>query len=124
MNPEDLKFHPKHSWVSGGEEAVVGISEYAAGELGDILFVELPEVGSTVQAGTAMGSVESAKTVADLIAPVSGEVVAVNESVYDAPEVIGEDPYGEGWLVKIKLADPSERDALLDHGEYQASVQS
>jgi len=125
MDPETVRFHPEHSLVSeGDDEVVVGISQYAADELGDILFVELPSVGDTIEAGLAMGSVESAKTIADLIAPVSGEVTEVNEAAYDTPEVVGEDPYGEGWLLKVRPMEAGDFDALLDHEDYQASVES
>lgn len=123
MNPDDLKFHSQHAWVAEGDGAMtVGVSKYAAEELGDILFAELPSAGDTIEAGASMGSIESAKAVADIIAPLSGEVVAVNDTVYDAPEIIGEDPYGEGWLLKVKATGATDTSSLLSHAQYQASV--
>ena len=118
--PEELKYHPEHDWARiDGEEAVFGITWYAQDALGEVVFAEAPEVGTTVSKDAAYAEVESVKAVSDVIAPLSGEVIAVNERLGDAPEKINEDPYGDGWLVRVKLSDPSEVDALLDVGAYR-----
>jgi len=120
MNLDDLKFTREHEWIRvEGDEGVVGITDFAAGELGDIVFVELPEVGAQVKAGESMGTIEAVKTVADLYAPVSGTVVAVNESLADHPETVNASPFEDGWLVRVRLSDPSELDALLDRAAYR-----
>ncbi len=120
MNLDDLKFTREHEWIRvEGDEGVVGITDFAAGELGDIVFVELPEVGAEVKAGESMGTIEAVKTVADLYAPVSGTVVAVNESLADHPETVNASPFEDGWFVRVRLSDPSELDALLDHAAYR-----
>ncbi|HET9347292.1 MAG TPA: glycine cleavage system protein GcvH [Candidatus Limnocylindrales bacterium] len=121
MVPADLRYTKDHEWVRvDGEEAVVGITKYATSQLGDIVFVELPDPGRTLSQFTAFGVVESVKAVSDLYAPVSGEVGAANGALADAPELVNSDPYGEGWMVRIRLADPSEVDALLDAAAYEA----
>jgi glycine cleavage system H protein len=118
--PEDLKYHPEHDWARiEGEEATFGITWYAQDALGEVVFFEPPEVGASVTKDQAYTEVESVKAVSDVYAPLSGEVTAVNEKVAESPELINEDPYGEGWLAKVKLSDPSEADALLDVAAYR-----
>jgi glycine cleavage system H protein len=118
--PDDLKYHEEHDWARvEGDEAVVGITWFAADALGELVHFEAPEVGSTVTKDQPYGEVESVKAVSDVIAPLSGEVLEVNERVTDAPETVNEDPYGNGWLLRIRVADPGEADALLDAGSYR-----
>jgi glycine cleavage system H protein len=118
--PEDLKYHPEHDWARiEGDEATFGITWYAQDALGEVVFFEPPEVGASVAKDQAYTEVESVKAVSDVYAPLSGEVTAVNEKVAESPELINEDPYGEGWLAKVKLSDPSEADGLLDVGAYR-----
>ena len=118
--PEDLKYHPEHDWARiEGEEATFGITWYAQDSLGEVVFFEPPEVGTTVSKDSTYAEVESVKAVSDVYSPLSGEVVAVNEELSENPERINEDPYGEGWLVKVKLSDPSEADSLMDAAAYK-----
>jgi glycine cleavage system H protein len=118
--PDDLKYHPEHDWARiEGEEAVLGITWFAADALGELVHFEAPEVGATVTRDGAYGEVESVKAVSDLVAPLSGEVLEVNQQVVDAPETVNEDPYGSGWLVRIRLSDAGEVDGLLDVGAYR-----
>jgi glycine cleavage system H protein len=118
--PEDLKYHPEHDWARiDGEEATFGITWYAQDALGEVVFYEPPEVGSEVTKDQPYAEVESVKAVSDVYSPLSGEIMAVNETLSDSPETINEDPYGEGWLVKVTLTDPSEADQLLDVGAYR-----
>lgn len=118
--PENLKYSNDHEWIAvDGDIATVGITDYAQGELGDLVFVELPDLGSQTSQGESFGTVEAVKAVSDLFAPVSGEVVEINEALADDPEVVNKDPYGDGWMIKIKLADASELDALLDASAYK-----
>ncbi len=118
--PDDLKYHPEHDWARvGGEEATLGITWYAQDSLGEVVFYDPPEVGATIGKDEPYAEVESVKAVSDVIAPLSGEVVAVNAALADAPERINEDPYGEGWLVKVRLADPAEVESLLDAAAYR-----
>jgi glycine cleavage system H protein len=118
--PEDLKYHPEHDWARiEGDEATFGITWYAQDALGEVVFFEPPEVGATVTKDQAYTEVESVKAVSDVYAPLSGEVTAINDKVADSPELINEDPYGEGWLAKVKLSDPSEGEALLDVAAYR-----
>ena len=118
--PEELKYHPEHDWArTEGEEATFGITWYAQDSLGEVVFFEPPEVGTEVAKDATYAEVESVKAVSDVYAPLSGEVTAVNETLTDSPEQINEDPYGEGWLVKVKLSDPSEADALMDAAAYK-----
>jgi glycine cleavage system H protein len=119
--PDDLRYHPEHDWarIEGGE-ATLGITWHAQDALGEIVHYEPPAVGTAVAKDEAYGEVESVKAVSDLVSPLSGEVLAVNEGVVDAPELVNEDPYGEGWLVRIRLSDPAEGDALLDPAAYRA----
>ena len=118
--PDELKYHPEHDWARiEGDEATFGITWYAQDALGEVVFYDPPEVGATVSANESYAEVESVKAVSDVFAPLSGEVVAVNEGLGDAPERINDDPYGEGWLVKVKLSDTSEVDSLLDVEAYR-----
>jgi len=118
--PDDLKYHEEHDWARvDGEEAVLGITWFAADALGELVHFEAPEVGSTVTKDQSYGEVESVKAVSDVIAPLSGEVLEVNEQVVGAPETVNEDPYGNGWLLRIRLADAGETEALLDVGAYR-----
>ena len=123
MVPTDLRYTKDHEWVRvDGEEATVGITEYAAGQLGDIVFVELPDVGRTLAQFAAFGVVESVKAVSDLFAPVSGEVLATNDALTGAPELVNGEPYGDGWMIRIRLADPDETEGLLDASAYDALI--
>ena len=118
--PDDLKYHSEHDWARmEGDEAVLGITWFATDSLGELVHFEAPEVGSTVTKDQSYGEVESVKAVSDVIAPLSGEVLEVNERVIDAPETVNEDPYGNGWLLRIRVVDPGEADALLDVGAYR-----
>lgn len=118
--PEDLRYHDQHDWARiEGEQATFGITWYAQDSLGEVVFYDPPEVGTAVSKDSSYAEVESVKAVSDVIAPLSGEIVAVNEALADAPEQINEDPYGEGWLVKVKLSAPAEADALLGAAEYR-----
>jgi glycine cleavage system H protein len=118
--PDDLKYHPEHDWARiEGDEATFGITWYAQDALGEVVFYEPPEVGATISKDGAYAEVESVKAVSDVIAPLSGEITAVNEALADSPEQINEDPYGEGWLVKVKLTDTGEVDALMDAAAYK-----
>ena len=118
--PEDLRYHSEHDWARiEGDEAALGITWFAIDALGELVHFEPPEVGSAVTKDQSYGEVESVKAVSDVIAPLSGEVLAVNEQVVDAPETVNEDPYERGWLIRIRLADPGEADALLDAAAYR-----
>ena len=118
--PDDLKYHHEHDWARiEGDEATLGITWFAQDSLGELVHYEPPDQGATISKGGAYGEVESVKAVSDLIAPLSGEVLAVNAKVVDEPETVNEDPYGDGWLIRIRLADSSEIDALLGAGAYQ-----
>jgi glycine cleavage system H protein len=123
--PDSLKYHPEHDWarVEGGE-ATLGITWFAQDALGEIVHYEAPDVGSTISKEESYGEVESVKAVSDLITPLSGEVLGVNAKVVDEPETVNEDPYGEGWLVRIRLIDASEVDSLLDASAYRAQLES
>jgi glycine cleavage system H protein len=121
--PDDLLYHSEHDWARvDGEVATFGITWYAQDQLGEVVFFDPPEVGKTITKDGSYAEVESVKAVSDVIAPVSGEIVEVNEALKDAPEQINEDPYGEGWLVKVRLSEPSELDSLLDSENYQSSL--
>ena len=124
MIPEDLRYHEEHEWARvKGAQATVGISHFAQDALGDIVFIELPKVGTTVKAGQQIGEIESTKTTSTLYTPVSGTIVKVNADLRDHPEAVNSDPYGEAWMVKVELSDPSELDGLLDAATYQANIQ-
>ncbi|MBU1633270.1 glycine cleavage system protein GcvH [bacterium] len=121
--PENLKYTNDHEWALVEEDvATVGITEYAAGELGDVVYVELPEVGATAAKGDSIGTIEAVKTVADIYSPLSGEIIEVNGALNDNSELINKDPFGEGWIVKIKLSDSSELSELLSHEDYKKLV--
>lgn len=118
--PEQLLYHAEHDWARiEGEEAVFGITWYAQDNLGEVVFFDPPEVGTAVAKDGSYAEVESVKAVSDVIAPLSGEIVAVNEALADAPERINEDPYGDGWLVRVRLDDPSEAEALISAADYR-----
>jgi glycine cleavage system H protein len=118
--PEELKYHPEHDWARiDGDEATLGITWYAQDALGELVHYEPPDEGRTITKDGTYGEVESVKAVSDLVAPLSGEIVEVNQKVVDAPELVNDDPYGEGWLVRIRLSDPSEVDTLLDIDAYR-----
>ena len=122
--PEDLRYHPEHDWAKiDGDVATFGITWFAQDALGEVVFFDPPDVGSSVTAGESYAEVESVKAVSDVIAPLSGEVVEVNAALSDAPEKVNEDPYGDGWLVRIRLSDPSEVDQLLDAGTYTGTLE-
>jgi glycine cleavage system H protein len=118
--PDDLKYHPEHDWARiDGDEAVIGVTWFAQDALGSLVHYEPPDDGATLTKDGAYGEVESVKAVSDLIAPLSGEVVEVNQHVVEAPETVNNDPYGEGWLVRLRMSNPSEVDALLDVEAYR-----
>jgi len=121
--PDDLLYHPEHDWarIDGGE-ATLGITWYAQDSLGEVVFFEAPSLGTTIAKDSPYAEVESVKAVSDVVAPLSGEIIAVNESLPDNPATINDDPYGEGWLVKVRLADPAETASLLDAAAYQATL--
>jgi glycine cleavage system H protein len=120
VNPKDLRYHREHDWARiDGETAIFGITDYAQETLGDVVFIELPEVGAEVTAGTPYAEVESVKAVSDVYAPMSGQVIEVNEDAVDAPEMVNESPYDDGWLIKVKLSDPAEADDLMSVEEYE-----
>ncbi|KIX90300.1 glycine cleavage system protein H [Staphylococcus microti] len=121
--PSNLKYSKEHEWVKvEGNTAIIGITDFAQNELGDIVFVELPEVDDEVSEGDTFGSVESVKTVSELYSPVSGKVIEVNESLEDEPEAVNESPYENAWMVKVELTDESELEALLDAASYEAMI--
>jgi glycine cleavage system H protein len=123
--PEDLRYHEEHDWARiEGDQATFGITWYAQDSLGEVVFVDPPEVGATIQKDSSYAEVESVKAVSDVIAPLSGEVVEVNDALQDTPEKVNEDPYGEGWLVKVRLTHPEESEALLDVVEYRKLLDS
>jgi glycine cleavage system H protein len=126
--PPDLLYHPEHDWARIAEDdpehAVLGITWYAQDALGEVVFFEAPAVGTTLAKDATYAEVESVKAVSDVVAPLSGEIVAVNETLAENPAMINEDPYGEGWLVKVRLSNPSERDALMDAAAYRATLAS
>jgi glycine cleavage system H protein len=122
--PEDLKYHPEHDWARiDGDEATFGVTWYAQDSLGEIVFFDPPEVGSQVTKDQSYAEVESVKAVSDVFAPLSGEITEVNEALTGAPENVNADPYGDGWMVKVRLSDPSEADQLLDVNAYKDLLQ-
>jgi glycine cleavage system H protein len=121
--PSDLVYHEEHDWARiDGDVATFGITWYAQDQLGEVVFFDPPEVGKTVRKGDPYAEVESVKAVSDVIAPLSGEIVEVNEALTSAPEAINDDPYDSGWMVRVRLSDPSEVDSLLDAAAYQESL--
>ena len=121
--PEEFKYTEEHEWVMVEEEiAVIGISDFAQDALGDVVFVELPEVGTVLEAGKAFGVVESVKAVSDIYAPISGTVEEINEELIDAPEIINTSPYVDGWMIKIRMDNAADADDLMDSDEYQALI--
>lgn len=118
--PKELKYSKDHEWIRlEGNRAVIGITDFAQSQLGDVVFVEVPEVGAEVAAGDGFSVVESVKAVSDIYAPLTGKVVEVNEALTDAPEIVNQDPYGDGWVAVIEMSDSSELDSLLDSEEYE-----
>ena len=118
--PEELKYHPEHDWAKiEGDTATFGITWFAQDQLGEVVFVELPEVGATVAANSSYAEIESVKAVSDVFAPLSGEVTEVNEALSDSPETLNDDPYEAGWIAKVKLSDPSETESLMDVDAYK-----
>ncbi len=126
MIPDELHYTPEHEWVrrEGDDEVTIGITDFAQDALGDIVYVSLPEVGEALGGGTSVGELESTKSVSDVYAPVSGAVVARNDALEQAPDLINSDPYGEGWLLRVKLDDPSALDSLLDAAGYGEQIAS
>jgi glycine cleavage system H protein len=123
--PEDSRYAKTHEYVHlEGDVATIGITDYAQKELGDVVFVELPTVGSQLEAADELGSIESVKAVSELFAPVTGEVVEVNEALKEKPELVNTDPYGDGWMIKVKMSDPSEFDELMSAEEYEEYVET
>lgn len=123
--PENLKYTRDHEWIRvEGDQAVVGITDFAQGELGDVVFVEIETEGESLEKGEIFGTVEAVKTVSDLFMPVSGEVVEVNEALADTPELVNKDPYGEGWMIKIKIADETELGELISAADYQKMIEA
>jgi glycine cleavage system H protein len=127
VNPEDLRYTAEHEWVrltDDGSTARIGITDYAQDALGDIVYIQLPDVGDEVSAGSPMGELESTKSVSDLFAPVSGTVKVRNEDLDSQPELVNSDPYGAGWVVEIAMSDPSQVEGLMSAGDYEATVTS
>ena len=123
--PTDLRYSREHEWVRvDGPTARIGITDFAQDSLGDVVFVQLPEIGLEIVAGASASEIESTKSVSDVYVPVSGEVSAVNAALVDTPELVNSDPYGEGWILELTLGDPSELDALLDADAYRAFVEA
>jgi glycine cleavage system H protein len=123
MDQKNLKFTKEHEWIRvDGDEATIGITDFAAGELGDIVYVELPKVGASVTAMQSMGTIEAVKTVADLFAPVTGVVTAINGALEQGPDLVNKDPFGDGWFVRVKMSSKKELDALMDHAAYKAMI--
>lgn len=123
--PSDLRYSTDHEWVrADGDNVTIGITEYAQDALGDVVFVELPEAGATVTAGTTFSEVESTKSVSDIYAPVTGAISAVNDTLESAPELLNSDPYGDGWICRIRMADPSELDGLMDADAHRALTEA
>ena len=121
--PKQLRYTKEHEWVSvSGDTATIGITDYAQGELGDIIFLELPELGETFARGESFGTVEAVKTVEEIYAPAGGEIVAINERLADEPELVNHSPFGDGWLIKLRMKDPAELTQLMDAAAYQAMV--
>jgi glycine cleavage system H protein len=124
MYPGDFYYTKDHEWIQvKGQEAVVGITDFAQKQLGDVVYVQLPQVGAKLSSHQAMGTIESVKAVSDVFSPVSGEVSAVNTNLAGAPELVNQDPHGQGWIIKLKLANPKELEALMKAGDYEKFVE-
>jgi len=124
MNPDDLKYHKEHIWVKmSGKKATIGITDYAQDSLGDIVYIDLPETDTDMEANSEIGEIESTKATSSIISPVSGRVVEVNEDLSESPEIINEDPYGKGWIAVIEVEDVSETDDLMDSAEYTKYIE-
>ncbi len=124
MNPEDLKYHKEHAWIRvSGKAATMGITDYAQEALGDIVYIDLPEADTHVEAGTEMSEIESTKTSSPVIAPVSGTIVRVNEKLAENPEIINDDPYGKGWIAVIEMDDAGELDDLMEAADYEQHIE-
>ena len=122
--PNDIKYTKEHEWVSlDGETATIGITDYAQSQLGDIVFVEFPDINSEINQNETFGVIEAVKTVADLFAPISGEIIEVNSSLEDSPNFINSDPYGSGWIIKIKINDSNEYNGLMSSDDYEEHIQ-
>ncbi|MDP3296674.1 MAG: glycine cleavage system protein GcvH [Thermodesulfovibrionia bacterium] len=120
MNPENIKYHKEHTWVKiSGKKATIGITNYAQESLGDIVYIDLPEQDTSVEANTELSEIESTKTTSSVISPVSGTVMEVNEDLAETPEIINEDPYGKGWIAVLEIDDESQADSLMDVSEYE-----
>ncbi len=123
MYPKDLRYYREHEWVAvEGDEALIGISHFAQDQLGEVVYVDLPSEGDEVSMGDTFGEIESVKSVSELYAPVSGTIVSVNEALSDTPETVNEDPYGEGWMIRVEMTDPGQVDALMTAEEYEVFV--
>ncbi|KWT84047.1 MAG: glycine cleavage system protein GcvH [Candidatus Magnetominusculus sp. LBB02] len=124
MNPDELRYHKEHTWVSiSGKKATIGITDYAQDALGDIVYIDIPEVDAEVEANTEMSEIESTKATSSVIAPLSGTILSVNEDLEDSPEIINEDPYGKGWIAVIEISDDSELDDLMDASDYDKFIE-
>ncbi|HAK88231.1 MAG: glycine cleavage system protein H [Nitrospirae bacterium GWB2_47_37] len=124
MNPDNLKYHKEHTWVKvNGKKATVGITDYAQDALGDIVYIDLPEADTEVEASTEMSEIESTKATSAVIAPVSGTIIEANEKLADSPEIINEDPYGKGWIAVIEMSNESELEDLMDAGDYEKYIE-
>jgi glycine cleavage system H protein len=124
MNPEDLRYHKEHTWVkAAGKKATIGITDYAQEALGDIVYIDLPEVDTDIEPNSEIGEIESTKATSSIISPISGRVIEVNEDLSESPETINEDPYGKGWIAVIEIDNASEIDDLMDSSEYAKYVE-
>lgn len=124
MNPEDLKFHKEHTWVKvSGKKATIGITDYAQDALGDIVYIDLPETDTTVEANSEIAEIESTKATSSVISPVSGTIIEINEDLSESPEIINEEPYGKGWIAILEISDESEFDDLMDAADYEKYIE-
>jgi glycine cleavage system H protein len=123
MYPKDLKYDKEHEWLRvDGDTAVIGITHFAQDQLGEVVFVDLPSESDSVSAGQTFGEIESVKSVSELFSPVSGEVLEANDALTDSPEIVNEDPYGDGWMIRVKMADPAEVQSLMSAEDYEAFI--
>jgi glycine cleavage system H protein len=124
MNPDDIRYHKEHTWVRvSGKKGTIGITDYAQDSLGDIVYIDLPEVNDTIEANSEISEIESTKATSSVVAPVSGKILKVNEELSEAPEIINEDPYGKGWIIVVEMDSPSEAEDLMDASEYEKYVE-